>query len=161
MVIVMFGVTGAGKTRIGTALAQALGWGFVDADDFHGEDNLAKLKQGIPLDHADRWPWLARLRDVIRQCLGQRQDAVLACSALRHAYRQYLRVGPEVVFMYLRAEVQVLEERLKRRTGHFMNPGLLTSQLDTLEEPMDDILAVDAERSPAEIVDFIRKALNL
>ena len=161
MVIVMFGVTGVGKTRVGTALAESLGWPFVDADDFHNDANVAKLQQGIPLGDTDRWPWLARLRIVIQEYVAQRRNAVVACSALKQAYRESLRISPEVVLVYLKADRKVLEERLLRRRGHFMNPGLLTSQLDTLEEPLGDILTVDTARSPAEIVEIIRKALHV
>lgn len=161
MVVVMFGVTGTGKTRVGGALAKALGWMFVDADDFHEEANRIKLNRGIPLTDEDRWPWLTRLRGIIRESLTQHRNTVLACSALKRAYRRYLHVSPEVVFVYLRSETHVLEERLKRRRGHFANPALLQSQLETLEEPLDDTLTVDAARSPVEIVDVIRKALNI
>jgi gluconokinase len=161
MVLVIFGVTGTGKTRVGSALAEALGWKFIDADDYHDEANLAKLNQGIPLNDEDRWPWLARLRAVIEQHVTQGQSAVVACSALKRVYREYLSVGSEVVLVYLKAESKVLEERLRRRRGHFMNPTLLKTQLETLEEPLDDTLAVDTARAPAEIVDVIRKALHI
>lgn len=161
MVIVVFGVTGAGKTRVGSALAEALGWKFVDADDYHEEANLAKLSQGIPLNDEDRWPWLTRVRGIIQESLTESRNAVLACSALKHAYRRYLRVGPEVVFVYLRTETHVLEERLKRRRGHFMNPALLESQLEALEEPLDDTLTVDTTHSPVEIVGLIRDSLKI
>ncbi|OQW31056.1 MAG: gluconate kinase [Nitrospira sp. SG-bin1] len=161
MVIIVFGVTGTGKTRVGSALAKALGWRFIDADDFHEEANLAKLNRGVPLNDEDRWPWLSRLRDTIEDILSQRRNAVLACSALKRAYRRYLRVGPEVLFVYLRTEARVLEERLKGRRGHFMNPALLQSQLKTLEEPLDDTLTVDTARSPDTIVRLIRETLAL
>lgn len=162
MVIVVFGVTGTGKTRVGSALAEALGWTFIDADDFHEEANLGKLRRGIALNDEDRWPWLTRLRGIIQESLTQRRSAVLACSALKRAYRRYLRVGPEVVFVYLRTETDVLEERLKRRRGHFANPLLLQSQLETLEEPIDDTLTVDTASGPVDkMVGLIREALKL
>lgn len=161
MVIVVFGVTGAGKTRVGSALAEALGWIFIDADDFHDEANRIKLHRGIPLNDDDRRPWLTRLRGLIQESLTQRRNAVLACSALKRAYRRYLRVGPDVVFVYLRTETHVLEERLKRRRGHFANPVLLQSQLKTLEEPLDDTLTVDTAYGPVTIVGLIRDALKL
>lgn len=160
-VIVVFGVTGTGKTRVGSALAQALGWRFVDADDYHDEANLTKLNQGIPLHDEDRLPWLGRVREMIQETVTQRRHAVLACSALKRAYRRYLRVGPEVVFVYLRTETHALEDRLRGRQGHFMNPVLLKTQLETLEEPLDDTLTVDTARAPAEIVDVIRKTLRV
>ena len=161
MVIVVFGVTGTGKTRVGSALAKALGWMFVDADNFHEEANISKLNRGIPLNDDDRGPWLNRLREIIQENVTQRRNAVLACSALKRAYRRYLRVGPEVVFVYLRTETRLLEERLKRRQGHFMNPALLRSQLEALEEPLDETLTVDTTDSPLEVVDVIRGALKL
>ena len=161
MVIVVFGVTGTGKTRVGSALAEALGWTFIDADDFHEEANRAKLNRGIPLNDEDRRPWLARLRGLIQESVSQHRDAVLACSALKRAYRRYLHVGPEVVFVYLRTETHVLEERLRRRRGHFANPILLQSQLETLGEPLDGTLTVDTADSPVKIVDLIRQTLKL
>jgi len=162
MVIVVFGVTGTGKTGVGSALAEALGWTFIDADDFHEEANRAKLNRGIPLNDEDRRPWLSRLRGIIQTSLTQRRNAVLACSALKRAYRRYLHVGPEVAFVYLRTETHVLEERLKRRRGHFANPVLLQSQLETLEEPIDDTLTVDtASGSRDKMVGLIREALKL
>jgi gluconokinase len=161
MVIVVFGVTGTGKTRVGSALAESLGWMFLDADDFHEEANRAKLHRGIPLNDEDRWPWLTRLRGTLQESLTHRRNAVLACSALKRAYRRYLRIDPQVVFVYLRTETHVLEERLKRRRGHFANPVLLQSQLEALEEPLDDTLTVDSTRSPAKIVGLIRDALKL
>ena len=162
MVIVVFGVTGTGKTRVGSALAEALGWMFIDADDFHEEANRAKLNRGIPLNDEDRRPWLARLRGIIQASLTQRRNAVLACSALKRAYRRYLHVGPGVVFVYLRTETHVLEERLKRRRDHFANPVLLQSQLETLEEPVDDALTVDTASGPVDkIVGLIRDAFKL
>ena len=161
MVIVLFGVTGTGKTRVGRALAKALGWMFVDADDFHDEANLDKLSRGIPLDDEARRPWLTHLRGIIQESLTERRNTVLACSALKRAYRRSLRIGSEVVFVYLRTDTHVLQQRLTRRQGHFMNPALLRSQLETLEEPLDDTLTVDTTHSSAEIVDIIRKALNI
>ena len=161
MVIVVFGVTGTGKTRVGSALAEALRWTFIDADDVHEEANRAKLNRGIPLNDEDRGPWLTRLRGIIQASLTRRRNTVLACSALKRAYRRYLHVGPEVVFVYLRTETHVLEERLRRRRGHFANPILLQSQLETLEEPLDDTLTVDTADSPVKIVNLIRETLKL
>jgi gluconokinase len=161
MVIVVFGVTGTGKTRVGSALAESLGWMFVDADDFHEEANLTKLHRGISLNDEDRWPWLTRIRGIIQESLTQRRNIVLACSALKRAYRRYLHVGPEVVFVYLRTKPHALEDRLKRRRGHFANPVLLHSQLETLEEPLDGTLTVDTTCSPVKIVSQIRDALKL
>lgn len=161
MVIVLIGVTGAGKTCVGMALAEKLGWVFLDADDLHGDANLNKLHAGIPLEDADRWPWLDRVRTIIAAYLARQQNVIIACSALKHTYRRHLRVSPEVALVYLNASEGVLEERLKRRRGHFMNPSLLKSQLETFEAPQDDILVVDASRSSAEIVQLIRATLHV
>lgn len=161
MVIVLFGVTGTGKTRIGRALAIALHWSFIDADEYHEEANLNKLKQGIALQDEDRWPWLTRLRGTIQRFLKERRNAVLACSALKQSYRRYLRVGPEVLFVYLRTEPKELEERLRQRQGHFASPLLLRSQLEALEEPLDETLIIDTTHSPATIANMIKAALKL
>lgn len=161
MVIVLIGVTGAGKTCVGMALAEKLGWVFLDADDLHGEVNLNKLHAGIPLEDADRWPWLDRVRTIIAGYVARQQNVIIACSALKQTYRRHLRIGPEVALVYLNASERVLEERLKKRRGHFMNPSLLKSQLETFEEPRDNILAADASRSPAEIVQLIRTTLHV
>lgn len=161
MVIVLIGVTGAGKTCVGIALAEKLGWVFLDADDLHGDENLNKLHAGIPLEDADRWPWLDRVRTIIAAYLARQQSVIIACSALKHTYRRHLRISSEVTFVHLNASERELEERVKKRRGHFMNPSLLKSQLETFEEPQDDILVVDASRSPAEIVQLIRTTLHV
>lgn len=113
------------------------------------------------MDDEARRPWLTHLRGIIQESLTERRNTVLACSALKRAYRRSLRIGSEVVFVYLRTDTHVLQQRLTRRQGHFMNPALLRSQLETLEEPLDDTLTVDTTHSSAEIVDIIRKALNI
>lgn len=160
MVILLMGVTGSGKTTVGQALAEGLGWQFADADDFHPQTNVAKMRAGIPLDDADRAPWLAALRKRIEEWVGARTDVVLACSALKQAYRDELVVGPEVRVVYLQGDSELIAERLKARHGHYMEPDLLPSQFATLEEPKD-ALAVNVDSSVAEIVGRIRKSLRL
>lgn len=132
---------GAGKTTVGTALAARLGWRFLDADDFHSEENWAKLARGEPLGDADRWPWLARVREEIARLLARDESAVLACSALRQAYRDALvpsdaRPG-EVRFIYLQADPALTVQRLSDRAGHRASATLLHSQFAALEEPRD------------------------
>lgn len=160
MVVVLFGVTGTGKTRIGRALAMALGWLFIDADDYHEEVNLKRLQQGIALQDKDRWPWLTRLRGTIQRLLEERRNAVLACSALKRSYRRHLRAGHDVLFVYLRTEPKALKERLRQRQGHFASPLLLKSQLAELEEPFDETLTIDTTHDPATIVSMIKAVIE-
>lgn len=101
MIVIVFGVSGAGKTTIGKLLAEQLGWRFYEADDFHPRANIEKMYSGRPLTDEDRWPWLQRLREQIRGSLAAKENAVLACSALKHAYRDRLRVSDEVKFVFL------------------------------------------------------------
>lgn len=158
------GVSGAGKTEIGRALSAAIGWPFHDADEYHSPANIAKMHRGEALTDADRAPWLARLHDLVTDAVASGQHIVLACSALKEAYRETLRpdgVAPdEVRYVYLDVPREVLEERLRMRHGHFAPPELLDSQLATLEKPRD-ALWVDGSRTPKEIVVVIRDRLGV
>lgn len=159
MVIIVMGVTGAGKTTVGERLAADLGWRFHDADDFHPEANKAKMHAGIPLTDEDRWPWLRALRGVIEQALADGAGAVVTCSALKRAYRDVLAGGLDGVrYVHLTGDPRVLEARLAGRHGHFMNPALLESQIATLETP-EEAVEVDVALTPAEQVAAIRRAL--
>jgi gluconokinase len=162
MVVLLMGVSGSGKTTVGTLLAEQLGWEFFDGDDFHPEENVAKMRAGEPLTDADRAPWLARLRTLVDRLLDAGRPAVLACSALRDAYRRQLRAGHEgqVQVVYLRGSAALLRSRLAARHGHFMKAALLESQLATLEEPRD-ALVVDVDAPPETIVERIRSGLRL
>ncbi len=160
MIIVLMGVTGSGKTTVGKLLAAELGWRYYDADDFHAPANVEKMKLGVPLDDADRKPWLETLRDLIRKCLEQSENCILACSALKESYRDYLLLSDEVHLVYLRGSYDLIQQRLTDRSGHYMNPKLLRSQFEILEEPQGR-LAIEISLPPAEIVKTIREQLGL
>jgi gluconokinase len=163
VIVIVFGVSGAGKTTIGKLLADDLGWGFYEADDFHPRANIAKMRRGIPLTDEDRWPWLEVLREQITRSLTAKEDAMLACSALKRAYRESLRVSDDVKFVFLRGEYAVVEKQIRLRRGHFMNPELLRSQFADLEEPQADekVLTIELERTPQELVEEIKTKLRL
>lgn len=161
MVIILMGVTGAGKTTVGERLASELGWEFYEADDYHPPENKKKMNAGIPLTDEDRWPWLRALRGAIEDALRRKADAVVTCSALKASYREVLAGGlSDVHFVLLHGSRKVLEERLADRKNHFMNPGLLDSQLATLEPPAD-ALVVDIDQPPERQVAEIRAAFGL
>jgi gluconokinase len=161
MVVILMGVSGAGKTTIGRLLAQDLSWPFYDGDDFHPQANVDKMRQGIPLTDDDRDAWLAALRRQIDTLIDNRQSAVLACSALKQAYRDRLGGNrSEVHFIYLRGDSALVRQRLQERQGHFMKADLLVSQFATLEEP-EGVPAIDIAQEPGAIVECIKRALGL
>jgi gluconokinase len=160
MVIVLMGVAGSGKTTIGRGLAEELGWQFHDADDFHPRANVEKMARGLPLDDDDRLPWLETLRDLITNCLERDENAVLACSALKESYREYLLCDERVELFYLKGDYELIEERLKRRTEHFMKPAMLDSQFAALEEPAH-ARALDISASPDEIIQTIKRSIGI
>jgi gluconokinase len=161
MVIVLMGVSGSGKTTVGRLLARQLGWTYHEADDYHSRASVEKMRGGVPLDDADRRPWLEALRDLIRGCLERGESAVLACSALKESYRQFLLIDERVVLVYLKGDYELIRRRLGARRGHYMNPNLLASQFDTLEEPAAAAARVNVSSSPEEIVKEIRGRLRL
>ena len=160
MIVIVMGVTGAGKTTIGRMLAQELGWEFADADDFHSAANKEKMSRGIALDDADREPWLEAIRAAMLRWSAADQNVVLACSALKSIYRERLEIGPAVKFIYLKGSYETIYQRLLSRHGHFATEKILSSQFEALEEPAD-ATAVDVGKSPEEIVSEIRERLKL
>ncbi len=155
------GVTGCGKTTVGTLLAQDLGWKFHDADDFHPAENVAKMKSGAPLDDADRRPWLDRLNTFLLDHERQGKSLVLACSALKQAYRDHLARGCAAAhFVFLDGDIHLIRARLAARQGHYMNPALLDSQFAILERPQDT-LRFDIAASPAKLARSIRMRLGV
>ncbi|MGE5129531.1 MAG: gluconokinase [Sphingomonadaceae bacterium] len=160
MIVVVMGVAGVGKTTIGQLLANRLACEFLDADDFHPPANVAKMAAGTPLDDADRWPWLEHLNALLRERAARGASAVLACSALKNAYRERLcRDVARCRLVYLRADVRVLRARLAARTHRYMPASLLDSQLATLEPPAD-ALEVDAAAPPEHCAQVIAAALT-
>jgi gluconokinase len=157
LVVVLIGVSGSGKSTIGRQLSRAMRSRFYEGDDFHSLANRQKMRAGIPLTDADRWPWLSTIRRLISKILSGGKHGVVACSALRRSYRDYLR-QPGVQFVYLKGDYALFRERLKNRRGHFFDPGLLANQFETLEEPRNAI-TVRVDRPPAAIVAEIRERL--
>ena len=158
MVLIVMGVSGSGKTTVGKAIAEQLSWPFHDGDDYHPHANILKMARGEPLGGEDRRPWLLTLQGMIQELLKSGQSAVIACSALRQAYRELLAAGGRVHFVYLKGSRDLFLSRLAKRKGHFMPPALLDSQIHTLEEP-DDAIAVDARLSPQEIAEHVAKRI--
>jgi gluconokinase len=141
--LVVMGVSGSGKSTIASALAAQLGWRYEDADAFHPASNVAKMSAGHPLTDEDRKPWLQAIADEIDRICKTGAHAVIACSALKRAYRDILVHGrDDVRIVFLNGTQELIASRLAQRTGHFMPPGLLTSQFATLEPPSPDELPV-------------------
>ena len=160
MILVLMGVSGAGKTTIGQLLSARLGWPLFDADDFHPPANIEKMRSGTPLTDDDRWPWLDRLNILLREKDSNGESALLACSALRQRYRDRLQAGlKNVRWVYLKGSFELIEARLKARKGHYMKAGLLESQFATLEEPVDAITA-EIAAGPEAIADAVAEALD-
>ena len=163
MILIAMGVSGAGKSRIGEMLAERLSCSYTDGDAFHSAANKEKMHHGIPLTDDDRWPWLRTIRAAIEEKQRAGETAVFTCSSLKRSYRDVLRgTDTDVRFVYLKGSFEVLHERLKSRTGHFFDPSLLKSQLDTLEEPgPDEAIVVSIELTPEQIVDQVMLKIGI
>jgi carbohydrate kinase (thermoresistant glucokinase family) len=162
-VVVVMGVSGAGKTTVGRALAARLGWTFQEGDDFHGPANVAKMAAGQPLDDADRAPWLARVEAWIGGQLAAGRSGIIACSALKLAYRSAIVAGRDgVILVYLKGAEGLVAQRIERRRGHFMPPSLLASQFATLEPPdaSEHPIVADVAQPVDAQVDTIVEALT-
>jgi carbohydrate kinase (thermoresistant glucokinase family) len=163
MIVVLMGVCGVGKTTVGRLLAERIGARFLEGDEFHPPANVEKMRAGTPLDDADREPWLRSLAAEMRRCAEAGRDVVLACSALKHAYRGILAGGrSDVSFIHLAGAPALIQARLDARQGHYMPPALLPSQLAALEPPGSDepAITVDVSGTPEMIVAAILTALR-
>ncbi len=163
LVVVMMGVSGSGKTTIAQGVAKRLGWDVLEGDSYHPPANVEKMSHGVPLDDADRLPWLHAIADAIDAELAAGRSSIVACSALKRSYRDIIIGGRrDVVLVYLKGSHDLLYERIKHRTGHFMPASLLDSQFATLEEPTDEErpIVVSVDGTPEEIVDSVLVAMQ-
>jgi len=161
MIVLVMGVSGSGKTTIGEALGRELGWTYLDADDFHSQSSIDKMAAGIPLEDADRWPWLKKINHELSKFEQQGKSAIVGCSALKQAYRERLARGlRDFRVVYLRGDFDLIRERVAARKHRFMSPALLQSQFDALEPP-DGAIAVNVaapvEDSIAKIAQQLRQ----
>lgn len=159
--VIFMGVCGCGKSLVGQMFADAVGGVFEDADHFHPKENVAKMSAGIPLTDEDRWPWFAALRSRIVEMRGKTSCYVLACSALKQAYRDALRADDgahELVFVHLHGTRDLIKQRMAARKGHYMPASLVDSQFSILEEPADAI-RVSVDQAPDEILSEVLAAL--
>jgi gluconokinase len=162
--LIVMGVSGSGKSTIAEKLAERMGWRYEDGDTFHPASNVAKMSAGHPLTDEDRWPWLQAIADEIDRACKAGEHLAVACSALKHSYRDVLVHGrDDVRIVYLRGTQELIAGRLTERKGHFMPPGLLASQFKTLEPPGPDEnpLMVSIDAAVEEIVDDITGQLRL
>lgn len=163
MIVVLMGVCGVGKTTVGRMLAEQLGARFLEGDEFHPPSNVEKMRAGTPLEDTDREPWLESLAAEMRHASAAGQDVVLACSALKHAYRDILAAGQKnISFIHLAGTPTLIQSRLDARQGHYMPPSLLPSQLAALEPPSagEPAITVDVSGTPQQILAAILAALK-
>jgi len=150
------GVSGCGKTIIGTTLADKLGWEFIESDSYHSQEDIRKMSNGIPLTDADRWPWLERLHSLLAEKQADGIPVILACSALKESYRQILCEGlRRCEYVYLKGKYDLIWKRMRQRE-HFMKPAMLQSQFDELEEPIDALTVLISQ----PVDQIIEKIIN-
>jgi gluconokinase len=160
-VLLLMGVSGSGKTSVGTLLASRLNWPYAEADSFHSAANVQKMAAGHPLTDDDRWPWLRAIRSWSDERIANGESGVVTCSALKRKYRDVLR-RPEVRFVYLKGTHELIAQRMAARRGHFFKQSMLDSQFADLEEPSPDegVITVGIEATPPEIADCIIAAMK-
>lgn len=162
--IITMGVSGGGKSTIGEKLAEAYRYPYLDADDYHSKQAVAKMRQGIPLDDSDRWPWLSRIAKAMITEADRHGAVIASCSALKRAYRDFLtgQAGEPVLFINLYAPIDVIADRQANRAGHFMPASLLKSQYDTLEMPQEDenAVTIDVSGSIEETLKAVHQVLG-
>ncbi|XP_035514697.1 probable gluconokinase isoform X2 [Morone saxatilis] len=172
MIYIIMGVSGCGKSTLGALLSEKLGWPMHEGDDFHPQENIEKMSRGEPLTDQDRFPWLLKLHEVIERERCSGSDALVVCSALKRLYRQILLYGskalssssgldedvlppscPDVFFLFLHGDYDLLHQRMVARRGHYMGANLLRSQFDVLEPPLDEenVLPLDIRRSISDM----------
>ncbi len=160
MILVLMGVSGVGKTTVGQILSAKLGWRLFDADEFHAPASIEKMRSGIALEDADRWPWLDRMNAMLREHEGRGENVLLACSALKQVYRDRLASGTvQLRWIYLKGSFELIRARLEARKNHYMKAGLLESQFATLEQPRD-ALEIDIGGTPDSIAAAILERLH-
>ena len=163
MIVVAMGVCGSGKTSVGKVIASRMNWAFIEGDDLHPPANKTKMALGVPLTDEDRWPWLDHIADRMRAIDKAGGSAVVACSALRQAYRDRLRrSGVDLRFLHLTGDASLIRQRMKGRSGHFMPAGLLDSQLATLEPArVDEVLyEVDISGNVGDLAEAAIRSLT-
>ncbi|MBM7037086.1 gluconokinase [Vibrio ulleungensis] len=156
-IYLVMGVSGSGKSSIAAQLAQALDVAFVDGDDLHPQSNIDKMSEGIALDDSDRAPWLAIINQQLREWVSEGRGGVMVCSALKQIYREQLRAGVDLQFVFLDAPIDIIAQRMQKRQGHFMKAHMLASQFDTLERPDNEANTwiIDSRESAATVVQNI------
>ena len=157
--LIVMGVSGCGKSTMATALGERLGLDMADGDDLHLPESVAKMRAGVALEDADRWPWLDRIGAYLSQ--PHPQGRVVACSALKRAYRDRIRAqAGDVYFVFLDGDFALIEQRMRQRVGHYMQPGLLDSQFRTLEIPQADETDVIRLSITETVQDMVAQALQ-
>ncbi len=160
MIVVLMGVSGSGKTTVGQLLAERTGWRLYDADEFHSAASIEKMRNGIPLQDEDRWPWLDKMHSMLAEKHAGGESVLLACSALKQKYRDRLAQGGlPIRWVYLKGDAALIRQRLEARKNHYMKAGLLESQFAALEEP-ENALVADIGPEPAVIAERVLSGLG-